>query len=308
MGQVSSLAAVCVLWAIAQFALNAVDVTTTAFIPDRYPRNRRGRASAVLGAGALVGGASGTVLAGSASDQLSLAYTTLGGCVVAATVLFAVVVKDPPTGYVRGRGVRRPPLADRWSLGRTGSSDFRWAFVSRFLFTLGYSLVSVLQLYILSDYIGVPEGEADSLVGTTTAITFGTTLLSAGLVGPWSDRSGGRRNFLVAASLILIAALATPLQMPTVTGVILASAIEGVGFGIYLACGTALVVDVLPRADLPGQTLGIYNVATNIPQALAPSAAAMIVAMSGEYRALYVSAIVGVALSTLALVRVRTGR
>ena len=44
----------------------------------------------------------------------------------------------------------------------------------------------------------------------------------------------------------MIIGLAAPLFMPTVTGMLIMSAINGFGFGLYMACDTALMTEVLP--------------------------------------------------------------
>ena len=66
--------------------------------------------------------------------------------------------------------------------------------------------------------------------------------------------------------------------MPNMTGMFIMSAINGFGFGLYMACDTALMTEVLPGGGVAaGKDLGILNVATNIPQAMSPAIAGVII-------------------------------
>jgi MFS family permease len=176
----------------------------------------------------------------------------------------------------------------------------------RFVFTLGYYLVYAFQLYILTDYIHLSRQHANEFIGLLIVVTFATILVSVALAGWWSDRVGRRKPFLVAASLVVMVALAVPLFFPTVTGMIVFAALKGVGFGLSLACGLALASETLPNdGESAGKDLGIHNVGTNIPQALTPALAALVIGAFGGYQALFIAAIVGVAGSIVAISRVR---
>lgn len=310
-GGFGSVLWISVFWTVIQFALNGVDVASSAFLPDRFPRARRGVASAVIGVGAIFGGAVGTVVAGRLADQLPVAYAVFGFGIIAATTLFVILNREQPTRFtVRARRTRpamqwRAFLASFWINPRL-HPDFAWAFASRFVFTLGYYLVYAFQLYILTDYIHLSRQHANELIGLLIVVTFATILVSVALAGWWSDRVGRRKPFLVAAALVVMVALAVPLFFPTVTGMIVFAALKGVGFGLYLACGLALASETLPNdGESAGKDLGIYNVGTNIPQALAPTLAALVIGAFGGYQALFIAAIVGVAGSIIAISRVR---
>jgi MFS family permease len=85
------------------------------------------------------------------------------------------------------------------------------------------------------------------------------------------------------------------------TGMILMSIINGVGFGLYMSVDAALMTEVLPSEGTDaGKDLGILNVATNIPQALSPSIALLIISSLGGYAMLFVFAIVFVILAAIA--------
>ena len=187
--------------------------------------------------------------------------------------------------------------------------DFAWAFAARFLFILGYFVVTAFQLFILTDYIGLSLADANGTIGLLALAALVPTFASILVAGWWSDRIGRRKVFIYTASVIMVAALAIPLVMPTVTGMILMSVVNGVGFGLYMACDTALMTEVLPGGGAAaGKDLGILNVATNIPQAMSPAIAGVIIASFGGYPMLFVFGIVAVIAAALVLIPIKSVR
>jgi MFS family permease len=83
---------------------------------------------------------------------------------------------------------------------------------------------------------------------------------------------------------VLIAAWAT---WP---GALVAAVVLGVGFGTYSSVDFALLTQLLPSARDRGKDLGVLNVASSLPQVLAPAIAAPIVTGLGGYTALYLVA------------------
>jgi MFS family permease len=65
-------------------------------------------------------------------------------------------------------------------------------------------------------------------------------------------------------------------------------AIGGLGFGLYFAVDLALVLDVLPTKENAAKDLGVFNMASAVPFAIAPAIAAAILAIgNGSYGLLY---------------------
>jgi MFS family permease len=118
--------------------------------------------------------------------------------------------------------------------------------------------------------------------------------------GIWSDRMAQRRVFVCWSGIVMSVAALLLGFWPTWTGAIIAAAILGLGFGVYLSVDFALMTEVLPAASDRGKDLGVINVANSLPQVLAPALAAPIVTYLGGYPVLFtVSALVGVAGSVL---------
>ncbi|MEV7393259.1 MULTISPECIES: MFS transporter [unclassified Streptomyces] len=309
LGGLRSILWIAVFWAIIQVALNVLQGPMSALVADRFPRSRRGAASAMVGIGTMVGISGGVLVAGRVADDVGLGYSMFAAAVLVVTAAFVMVNPDTST-----KGAAREPfsvkgfLAGFWISPRR-HPDFAWAFLGRFLFMLGYFVVYGFQLYTLTDYVHEPLADANKSIGLLSLASMIATLVSIPLSGWLSDRLGRRKIFVYVASVVLAAGLLVPLLTPTVTGMIVSSAVQGLGYGAYMACDTALMTEVLPgEGAAAGKDLGILNVATNIPQAASPAVAGLLIAELGGYRTLFTFAAVVVALASLAIMPIRTVR
>jgi len=78
--------------------------------------------------------------------------------------------------------------------------------------------------------------------------------------------------------------------------VLVAAALVGIGWGLYISVDLAVLTAGMPSDETHGAMLGIGNIASALPQALAPVVAAPIVLHLGGYTGLYlVAAVVCVA-------------
>ena len=307
-GSLPSVLWVAVFWIVLQVSLNAVQGPFTAVIPDRYPRNRRGVASAMFGIGTSIGLTFGVVAAGQLAAQLGIAYAVFGGLILIVTLLFVLLNRD-----FSSKGVDAAPLTFRslfaglWISPRK-YPDFAWAFAARFFFILGYFMVLFFELYLLTDYVGLPLAEANQTIGILAIVNLATTLPAVLIGGIVSDRIGRRKVFVYIASVLVAVGFLIPLLLPTVAGMAIMSAVSGVGFGLYTACDTALMTEVLPRdGAAAGKDLGILNVATNLPQALSTVAGGVLISALG-YRALFVCGVVFVIVAVFALRPIKSVR
>ena len=307
-GSLSSIVWVAVFWVTIQVALNAVQGPFTAIIPDRYPRSRRGVASAMFGIGTSIGLTLGVVAAGQLAEKLGLAYAIFGGLILVATLLFVLLNRDFSSRDVAvGKLSMRALVSGLWVSPRK-NPDFAWAFAARFLFMLGYFMVLFFELYLLTDYVGLSLPAANSAIGALALVSLCATLPAVIIGGVVSDRIGRRKVFVYIASAMVAVGFLVPLLVPTLTGLTIMCAVSGVGFGFYTACDTALMTEVLPReATAAGKDLGILNIATNLPQALSTGVGGVLIAAIG-YRALFVFGIVFVLLAVVALRPIKSVR
>lgn len=88
-------------------------------------------------------------------------------------------------------------------------------------------------------------------------------------------------------------------------GALVAAAILGLGYGIFMAVDLAIVTEVLPNKSGFAKDMGVINIANASPQVLAPVIAAPIVVSAGGYMALYLlSGVLGV-LGTILVFRIK---
>jgi MFS family permease len=290
MGVATSVAWLALLWTIAQFALNGVDIATSVYLVDAYPSRRRGAVAGVLGVSAVVGTALGSALSSSVAGSPAIGYLVLALLAIASVGAFAFafgrhepfeLLEVPPfrlVSFVRGFWVnpRRHP-AFAWMLG--------W----RIAFAVGSTGVQAYLLYILTDYVRVDARAAPGVAALATAIS-GAAVVVAVLAGGWlSDRLGRRKPFLLGASVLVAGVELVPLLLPTVAGVVIVAVGIGLGLGLAIACGAALASEVLPDPDgSAGRGLGVVNFGTNVGQALGPLLAAVAISSGFGYPGLFV--------------------
>jgi len=224
---------------------------------------------------------------------------------VVAVLVFAVLVRDAPSRFVTPAS--RPRLGIRRLVDAVrGNPAFAWIFAWRLCFAIGAGALQGYLLYILTDHVGVPDAEAGPVVGLATALG-AVFVIVAVIVGGWlSDRTGRRKPFLVTAGAIVAVAALVPLFAPSVTSVLILAGAVGLGLGVAISCGTALAADAIVEPEQhAGGGLGLFNVATNVGQAVAPLVAAATIASVGGYPLLFGVAALLMAASSALLVPVR---
>jgi MFS family permease len=295
-------------WCTAQLFFNAMLAAVVAVLPDQVPTVQRGLVSGVLGICLPIASVSGTFLVQLfAGNQLAMfgAPCAIGGFFV---LLFAVTLQD-----------RRLAVADRppWSLREFASTfyvspranpDFAWVFASRFLFVLAYAFLTTYLAFYLLEEIGSAEADVPRQIFLGTLVQACFVVAASLTGGRLSDRTGRRKAFVLAASVVYGLAMFTLAVAGDVDGFLVAMAVGGLGFGLYTAVDLALVADVLSGEDT-ARDLGVFNIANALPFSVAPAIASAVLAIGGgSYGVLYavagVCALLGAA-AVLPVTRVR---
>jgi MFS family permease len=290
-------------WCAVQTLLNAPYAALSAAVPDEVPAGQRGTAAGYLGLALVVGVGAGTGLA------------VIGGGSATGYLLCAVAALLCSLPYVlSGRHVRhRPRPTWRWGeflrgfwINPAHHPDFGWGFVTRFLVNLGNAIVLLYLFFFLSDVVGIADPAAGVLV--LTAVYSAAMLGSVIVAGTLSDRTGRRRVFVTTGALIMAGAAVLISAWPEWPGAVLAAVALGIGFGAYSAVDFALLTQVLPAAHDRGKDLGVLNIASSLPQVLAPAIAAPVVTGLGGYGALYLVAAAIEAAGAILVYRIRSVR
>ncbi len=124
--------------------------------------------------------------------------------------------------------------------------------------------------------------------------------------GRVSDRTGRRRVFVALAAFSQAIACALLTAFPSFGVALVGAAFLGAGYGAYMSVDQALVTAVLPDAASRAKDLGIMNVGSVGPQALAPLAASLIIGSLGGYGVLFGTAGVVTIVGALMVYRIRS--
>jgi MFS family permease len=304
-----NIGVVLVGWCIAQLFFNALLAALVAVLPDQVPVSQRGSVAGVLGICLPIASVSGTYLVQLfTGDTLAmfLAPCGIGGFFV---LLFALTLHD-----------RRLDAADRpqWSMRELGNvfyvnprrnPDFAWAFASRFMFVLAYAFLTTYQAYYLLEKLNTAEDDVPRQIFLAT-LAMSSVVVAASLVGGrLSDRTGRRKVFVGAASVVFGLAMFVIALATSFNGFVAGMALGGLGFGLYTAVDLALVADVLPDPGSAAKDLGVMNIAGALPSSVAPAMAPAILAVGGgSYSVLYAVAGTCAILGAGAITRVKRVR
>ena len=145
--------------------------------------------------------------------------------------------------------------------------DFGWVLLTRLLVMLGiYTVLDFLQFYMRSA-VGAPHPEQQTT--NFIIITSLTSVVSALVAGWLSDRFGRKRMVYIAGGLMAVVGLIFIITH-TLTIVLAAGALFGIGYGAYTSVDWALVADVLPSHQDFARDMGVWNISLSLPQVIAP--------------------------------------
>ena len=291
-------------WVLVQLGLNGPFAVLAALIADRVPTVQRGLVGSLFGVGQIVGVIAGTVVA-EAVGAGTVGYLLLAG--ITPVLLVAIVLADraAPTS-VRATVPGTPATGAGGPRGFRPTRDYVWAWLLRFLMNLTNAILLIYLFFFLDEVVQVEDVAGSVLV--VTVITLVLSAVCAGVTGAVSDRVSRRRVFAVAGALataggLILLALATTLPL-----VLLAAAVLGLGWGLFIGVDMAIITSTLADDATSGTLLGLANIANSLPQVVAPVLAAPIVLSAAGYPALYgvgAGIAVAAALCTLPLRSVR---
>ncbi|WP_441251802.1 MFS transporter [Kitasatospora sp. McL0602] len=290
-------------WVAAQAGLNIMLAGVTAPVADQVPVGQRAVVSGWTGISQSLGLVVGAVLVTVLVSGVLPGYAATAAMTVALALPFVFLFRDP----VLPRELRAPidlrALAAGYWVSPRRYPDFGWAWLTRFLINLGNAIGTLYLLYYLTDAVHYRSPETGVLI--LTAVYTLAALLTAVPSGLVSDRTGRRRALVVASCGVMAVAALILAFLHSWPATVLAAAVLGAGYGIYLAVDQALVTQVLPAAADRAKDLGVINIANSGPQVLAPAVAAPIVADCGGYVGLYVATALVTLLAAALVHRIR---
>ncbi|MGD8167748.1 MFS transporter [Herbiconiux sp. P16] len=306
LGFQSGMVGIGVWWTLAIIGFCVLSAALTAAISDQVPVGQRGFVSSWISAPQAIGLILGVLLATTLFTGQFLGYTAVAVLLVVLVAPFCLWMPD-----ARLRREERPPftmkaLIEGMWVSPTAHPDFGWTLLSRILVNIGNALGTTLLLYFLMFGLNDPNAEDDLLVLIVIYTIF--VVIASVVAGALSDKLARRRVFVLVASVLQALAALLLAFVPELTVTMVAAALLGLGYGCFLSVDQALATQVLPDPASRGKDLGIMNIATAVPQAMAPLLGAAIVSWLGGFPGLFLlSALFGFA-GAFAVSRVRSVR
>jgi MFS family permease len=304
-----------------QFFGNAAGAAYSALIPDVVTGSEVGRASGWLSTMQLLGSAAGlaTNAALSAVHRPRLTYVAIGVALVlsllptlraAAGEAAAGDAAEPSPARPRPPTLRRR-VAD--FLRPLARGDFAWVVATRLVVTAGISAVLPFTFAFFRDVVRVGNPEVFNplwlLVLLATATPFGL------VGGRLSDRFGRKPFVYASGALQALTLIVFVVLYPTsVPAVLLLGAVDGVGYGFYVAVDWALACDTLPDRAAGAKDMGLFHVALTLPGNVVPALAGVAFdALNARqpnsgYRAVFGGAVLCFVAGTVLVRRIRGAR
>jgi MFS family permease len=297
-------------WCVAQAGLNTLQAGLTAVVPDQTPVRQRGLVSGWVGLTQSIGVVVGVLLVTVAVSGIVPGYLLIGMLVVLTAAPFVLATADPAVSASQAPRFTARSVLSAFRFSPRENPDFAWAWATRFLVQLGNAMATLYLLYFLRDRVHYQElfpGQSaeDGLLLLIVVYT-AATVLTVVVGGVISDRTGRRKPSVIISGLVMAVATGLLAFWPTWTGALVAAAVLGLGFGVYLSVDQALITQVLPTAQDRAKDLGIINIASSAPQVLGPALAFPIVAYLGGYSALYLAVAAVTILGSVLVTRVKS--
>ena len=302
-----NVAVVLVGWCLVQASFNAALAALVAVMPDQVPTNQRGMVGAFLGIGIPVASTLGTFLV---ADLPGIGLKLIVPALISAMLLvtFALTLKD--------KVITKEQVTTRYDLREFGRSfyinpkkapDFSWAWLGRFMLFMGLSYLLTQQAPYLRGHLQIDIADIAKLIATATLVQSVVLVVISLAMGPVSDRLGRRKIFIFVSAIIYACGLAFVALAPGYSVFLIGMAITGAGQGVYLAVDLALVTDVLPSKETAARDLGVFNIASALPQSLAPAIAPLFLAIAGpgNWVSLFTVAAIFAAVGALAIIPIK---
>jgi len=305
LGTQKSMFGIGLFWSLALIGFCMLTAALTATISDQVPVNQRGFISGWISAPQAVGTILGLVLVTELFVGQFLGYAAMAALLVLLVLPFLLRIKDEVLPLEQRTVLTFRGLIQGFWISPTRFPDFGWTLASRVLVNFGNAFGTSLLLYFLAYglNLGIADAEGSLIVLTLIYMVF--VIASSLIFGKLSDKLGRRKMFVfLAGALQAVAALLLAL-VPDLTVAMVAAGILGLGYGTFLSVDQALATQVLPDAQSRGKDLGIMNIASAVPQAIAPLLGAFIVAALVGFQGLFILAATVALLGALAVLPIK---
>ncbi|ACL41729.1 major facilitator superfamily MFS_1 [Pseudarthrobacter chlorophenolicus A6] len=299
----ASVALMVLFWCLVQLGANAAYAAIFAAVPDRVPVPQRGGVGGLAAMGQTLGVLTGAVFGAVVSGNFMVGYWLCAGALLVSVLPYLFHCNDPALPKSELGTFNLRSFAKGFYISPVRYPDFGWAWLTRLLVNVGNQLTIVYLLFFLRDII--KHGDPAFGVLVLTGIYAVMVMITAVIAGPWSDRVGKRKPFVIGSSATIAMAALIMAFFPVWPGALAGAAVLGIGFGAYLAVDFALLTQVLPKAADRGKDLGVINIASSLPQVIAPLLAFLALKFFGGYGTLFTTAAVIGLLGAVFVVKIK---
>ncbi len=291
LAEVHSLGLFVTFLLIATIGANISLAAYQALIPDVVPKQAWGTASGIRSVAMLIG----TILAFgvAAGTPAPTTFIAVGVAIgVGALTLLAEperAVADTP---------EEPARVSDWH-------DFTIVFLARAFLAFGLALLMTFVLYYFRDILRVGNPSVGTaLVGVASLLG---AIVSGVYFGWLSDRVS-RKIVVALCGIPMTLAAAGFALFPRQDLIYVFALLFGIGFGGVMSTGWALAIDAVPKLRDVARDLGIWGIAQNFPQVIAPLAGGWLLAAfaysQAGYRTLFLVAAGSFALGSMTVLAV----
>lgn len=305
LGLQTTIVGIGVFWSLALTGFCVLTAALTATISDQVPVDQRGYVSGWISAPQAIG-----IILGVSLVTYVFVGAVVGYAAMAVLLLLLVLPFLFLPDAVLPKELRQPMTArgvieGLWIRPRE-HPDFGWTLLSRILVNFGNAFGTSLLLYFLEFGLKDPDADDDLLVLILIYMVF--VIVASLVFGRLSDRLGKRKAFVFLSAAIQGVAALLLAFVPELSAAMVAAGLLGLGYGCFLSVDQALATQVLPDPESRGKDLGIMNIATAVPQAMAPLLGAGIVAALGGFIGLFILSGLFAFAGALAVARVKAVR
>ncbi len=304
LGLQDTMVGIGVFWSLALTGFCVLTAALTATISDQVPINQRGFVSGWISAPQAIGTILGLVLVTTLFTGQFLGYAAVAVLLLILVLPFLLRTTDAVLPTADKLTLKK--LIEGFWISPRQYPDFGWTLLSRILVNFGNAFGTALLFQFLQYGLLVDDAEDTLILLTLVYMVF--VILASLVLGRLSDKLGRRKAFVfVAAALQGVAALMLAF-IPDLGVAFFAAGLLGLGYGCFLSVDQALATQVLPDPHTRGKDLGIMNIATAVPQALAPLFGALIVAALAGFQGLFILSAVAAILGAIAVLPIRSVR
>ena len=278
---------VVVVWALVTIFVNVQLAATGALLAEQVPTKRRGSMSGILGSMAILGPVLGLAAVSTVTSMPWLQWIIVAFSGILLVVIAVILLKDPQ--QTRPEDEKRLTIVDlvkSFWLNPRRHPAFGWAWAVRFLITCAGASTTYTALLLINRFHYDPQEVATPVLLLT--LVYGVLIIIFSTVGGvLSDKLQRQKPFVMISGVIAAVALVIMGLAPTVEVLFIATAILGVGSGVFLSVDLAMSVRMLPHPENVGKDIAVMALANTLPSSVVPFIAPLFLLLGG-YTALYI--------------------